>query len=142
MGVLKTEPAMVAAAEAAAVATAGADNNQQRAAKTAAAALAAGKRCQAKGEHDKSHDKRRHKILRNNVGGSSGGGGDGSGGGNGGGERPEVRVDIGVPRILLGGYLAPRRAMFLANTYMERSQCLASRQSFICAADIFICSHR
>jgi hypothetical protein len=49
---------------------------------------------------------------------------------------------IGVPRILLGDYSAQSRAMFLANAYLERSQCLASRQTFICAADRFICSRR
>ncbi len=42
-----------------------------------------------------------------------------------GGERPEVRVEIGVPRILLGDYLALSIAMFLANAYLEGSQCLA-----------------
>jgi hypothetical protein len=40
---------------------------------------------------------------------------------------------IGVPRILLGNYLAQKKAMFLANAYLERSQYLASRQTFICA---------
>ena len=49
---------------------------------------------------------------------------------------------IGVPRILLGNYLAQSRVMFLANVYLEGSQCLASRQTFICAPDRFICSHR
>jgi hypothetical protein len=33
------------------------------------------------------------------------------------GERPEVRVEIGVPRTLLGDYLAQSRAMFLANRF-------------------------
>jgi hypothetical protein len=42
---------------------------------------------------------------------------------------------IAVPRILLGDYLAQSRAMHLANAYLERSQCLASRQTFICATD-------
>ncbi len=59
-----------------------------------------------------------------------------------GGVRPEVRVEIGVPRILLGNYLVLSIAMFLANAYLEGSQCLASRQSSICAADRFICSRR
>ncbi len=49
---------------------------------------------------------------------------------------------IGVPCIPLGNYLVQSRAMFLANAYLERSQCLASRQTFICAADRFICSRR
>ncbi len=34
-----------------------------------------------------------------------------------GGERPEVRVEIGVPRTLLGNYLAQSRAMFIANRF-------------------------
>ena len=34
-----------------------------------------------------------------------------------GGERPEGRVEIGVPRTLLGDYLAQSRAMFLANRF-------------------------
>ncbi len=46
-----------------------------------------------------------------------------------GGERPEVRVEIGIPHILLGNYLAQSRAMFLVNAYLERSQCSASRQT-------------
>jgi hypothetical protein len=54
------------------------------------------------------------------------------------GERPEVRVEIGVPRILLGNYLAQSRAMFLVNAYLEGSQCSASRQTFICAADRYL----
>jgi hypothetical protein len=45
---------------------------------------------------------------------------------------------IGVPGILLGNYLAQSRAMFLAIVYLRLSQCLASRQTFICAADRFI----
>ncbi len=44
-------------------------------------------------------------------------------------------MEIGVPRTLLGDYLARIKAMRLANAYLERSQCLASRQTFICAAD-------
>ncbi len=36
---------------------------------------------------------------------------------------------IGVHCILLGDYLAQSRAMFLVNAYLERSQCLASRQT-------------
>ena len=55
-----------------------------------------------------------------------------------GGERPEVRVEIGVPCTLLGNYLAQSRAIFLANAYLEGSQyvwCLG-RQTFICAADL------
>jgi hypothetical protein len=63
------------------------------------------------------------------------------------GDRPEVRDEyhtnvIGVPRILLGDYLAQSRAMFLANVYLRLSQCSASRQTFICAADRFNCSRR
>ncbi len=34
-----------------------------------------------------------------------------------GGERPEVRVEIGVPCTLLGEFLAQSRAMFLANRF-------------------------
>jgi hypothetical protein len=34
-----------------------------------------------------------------------------------GGESAEVRVEIGVPRTLLGDYLAQSRAMFLANRF-------------------------
>ncbi len=60
-----------------------------------------------------------------------------------GGERPEVRVEIGVPCTLLGDNLAHINAMGLANAHLERSQCLASRQTFIFAADrFFICSRR
>ena len=59
-----------------------------------------------------------------------------------GGEMPEVRREIGVPRTLLGNYLAQSRVMFLASAYLERSQCLVSRQTFICAADRFICLRR
>ncbi len=58
------------------------------------------------------------------------------------GERPEVRVEIEVPCTLLGDYLAQSRAMFVVSAYLERSQCLASRQTFICAADRFICLRR
>ena len=43
-----------------------------------------------------------------------------------GGERPEVRVEIGVPHILLGNYLAQNREMFLVNAYLKGSQNLAS----------------
>jgi hypothetical protein len=102
----KTEPAAAAeaakAAEVAAVATVRADNNQQRAVKTAAAAIAVGKRCQARGE-------KRWRGQR-------------QGGG------PEVRVEIGAQRTLLGNNFAHIKAMRLANVYLERSQCLASRQ--------------
>ena len=59
-----------------------------------------------------------------------------------GGERPEVRVEIGVPRTILGDNLAHIKAIRLANAYLERSQCLASRQTFTFAADRFICSRR
>ncbi len=58
------------------------------------------------------------------------------------GKRPEVNEEsnvIGVPGILLGDYLAQSRAIFLVNAYLEGSQCLASRQTFICAGDRFIC---
>ncbi len=61
------------------------------------------------------------------------------------GKRPEAREEsnrIGVPHVLLGNNLAQSRAMRLANEYLERSQCLASRQTFICAADRFICLRR
>ena len=74
-------------------------------------------------------------------GGGSGGRG-GSGGSNGRWGRPEVRVKIGAPRTLLGDYLAHIKAMCLVNRYLERSQCLASRQTFIFFADRFICSRR
>ncbi len=46
---------------------------------------------------------------------------------------------VGVPRMLLGNYLAQSRAMFLANAYLRLSQFFTDRQSFICAADGFIC---
>jgi hypothetical protein len=49
---------------------------------------------------------------------------------------------VGVPRIQLGNYLAPSKAMFLANVYLEGSHIFADRQSFICTADRFICSRR
>ena len=39
-----------------------------------------------------------------------------------------MRVKIGVPHILLGDYLVQSRVMILVNAYLERSQCLASRQ--------------
>ncbi len=61
------------------------------------------------------------------------------------GERPEAREEsncIGVPRVLLGDNSAQSRAMRLANAYLERSQFSASRQTFICAADRFICLRR
>ena len=122
------------------MATARADNNQQGAAKTAAAAVAVGKRRQARGEK-----RGRWRRRRRRGGGGGRGGRGGSGGSEGrcvGGERPEVRVEIGVPRTLLGDYLAQIKAMRLANAYLERSQCLASRQTFICAADRFIRSRR
>ena len=69
---------------------------------TAAAAIAVGKRCQARGE-------KRWRGQR-------------QGGG------PEVRVEIGAQRTLLGNNFAHIKAMRLANVYLERSQCLASRQ--------------
>ncbi len=54
-------------------------------------------------------------------------------------ERPEMRVEIGVPHILLDNSLVQIRAMFLANVYLGVSQCFVSRQTFIiCAADRFI----
>ncbi len=34
-----------------------------------------------------------------------------------GGEKPEVKVEIRVPRRLIGGYLAQSRGMFLANRF-------------------------
>jgi hypothetical protein len=61
-------------------------------------------------------------------------------GGDGGGERPEVRVKIGVPHMLLGDYLVQSRVMNLVNAYLERSQCLASRQRSVCTTDKLICS--
>jgi hypothetical protein len=82
-------------------------------------------------------------------GSGRGGGGGGGGGSNGGGVRPEVRVEIGVTRmqvrvpcIQIGEYLAQSRAMHLANVQIFGSQCLASKQSSICAADRFICVRR
>ncbi len=48
------------------------------------------------------------------------------------GKRPEVKEEgnvIGVSHILLIYYLAQSRGVFLANAYVERSQCLASRQT-------------
>ena len=78
------------------------------------------------------------------------------GGGGGDGSRLETRGErdekkpyhfvIKVPRIQngiqIGDNLVHKKAMRLANAYLERSQCLASRQTFICAADRFICSRR
>jgi hypothetical protein len=49
---------------------------------------------------------------------------------------------VRVPRIQLGNYLAPSKAMFLANAYLEGSHFFADRQSFICTADRFICLRR
>ena len=100
---------MAKAAEAVAVATARADNNQQRAAKTAAAAIAVGKRCQARGE------KQGWWRWQRRGGGRGGGCRGGSGGSNGRWGRPEVRVEIGVPRTLLGNYSVHMKAMRLAN---------------------------
>ncbi len=78
----------------------------------------------------------------------SGGGGDGSGleirGKQD--ERKPYHFVIEVPRIQngiqIGDNLAHKKAMRLANAYLEKSQCLASRQTFICAADRFIRSRR
>jgi len=63
--------------------------------------------------------------------------------------RPEVKVEIGVtrmqvrvPRIQTGDNLAQIKAMHLANVQIFGSQCLASKQSSICAADRFICVRR
>ena len=125
VAVLKTEPAAAAAevAEAAAVAMARTDTNQQRAANTVAAAIAVGNRHQAREVVGAG-------VAAAMVAAMAGG------------ERPEVRVEFGVPYILLGNYLAQSRAMFLVNAYLERSRCLASRQTFICAADRFICLRR
>jgi hypothetical protein len=60
----------------------------------------------------------------------------------------EVRVEIGVthmkvrfPRKQMGDYLAQSRAMHLANVQTFGSQCLASKQSSICATDRFIFVH-
>ena len=114
VAVLKTEPAAAAAV----VATVGADNNQQRAEKMVAAAIAVGKRHQA--------EERSMPTVMTKYGDGGGGGGDGSG------EWPEVRVKIGA-------YLAQSRTMFLANVFLKRSQCLASRQSSICATVRYIC---
>jgi hypothetical protein len=51
---------------------------------------------------------------------------------------------IGVPRILLGDYLAKSRAMFLANAYLERSQCLASLDRLLSVPqiDLSACADR
>jgi hypothetical protein len=82
--------------------------------------------------------------------------GDRGGGGGGNGSRLETRGEqderkpyhyvIEIPRIQngiqIGDNLAHKKAMHLANAYLEGSQCLASRQTFICAADRFICSRR
>jgi hypothetical protein len=43
---------------------------------------------------------------------------------------------IGVPRILLGDYLAQSRAMFLVNAYLERYQCLASSDRLLSVPQI------
>jgi hypothetical protein len=87
-----------------------------------------------------------------NVGGGGGGGGDGGGGGggsDGGGLRTEVRVEIGVthmkervPHKEIGDYLPQSRAMRLANVQTFGSQCLASKQTSICATDLFVCTDR
>jgi hypothetical protein len=60
-----------------------------------------------------------------------------------------VRVEIGVtcmqvsgPCIQIGNNLAQIKAMLLANVQIFGSQCLASKQSSICAADRFICVRR
>ena len=56
-----------------------------------------------------------------------------------------MRVEIGVtcmqvsgPCIQIGNNLAQIKAMLLANVQIFGSQCLASKQSSICAADRFI----
>ena len=61
----------------------------------------------------------------------------------------EARVKIGVthmkvrvPRKQMGDYLAQSRPMHLANVQTFESQCLASKQSSICATDRFIFVHR
>ena len=79
----------------------------------------------------------------------SGSGGNGSGLETRGGERDERKpyhYVIEVPRIQngiqIGDKLAHKKAMSLVNAYLEGSQCLASRQTFICAADRFIRSRR
>ena len=65
--------------------------------------------------------------------------------------RPEVRVEmeigvthmqVRVPQIQIGDNLAQSRAMRLVNVQTFGSQCLASKQSSICAADRFICVRR
>ena len=60
-----------------------------------------------------------------------------------------MRVEIGVtcmqvsgPRIQIGNNLAQIKVMLLANVQIFGSQCLASKQSSICAADRFICVRR
>jgi hypothetical protein len=91
-----------------------------------AAAIAVGKRCQERGQ------KRGRRRGCGGGGGSSGGSGGGVAAAAGAavagavvvavaaiasGERPEVRVEIGVPRTLVGDYLAQIRAMFLGNRF-------------------------
>ena len=78
----------------------------------------------------------------------------GGGGGNGSGletrgkrdERKPYHFVIEVPRIQngiqIGDNLAHKKATHLANAYLERTQYLASRQTFICAADRFIRSQK
>ncbi len=78
----------------------------------------------------------------------------GSGGGDGRGletrgkqdERKPYHYVIEVPGIQNGiqidDNLAHKKAMRLANAYLEGSQCLASRQTFNCAPDRFIRSRR
>ncbi len=92
-----------------------ADINQQRAAKTVVAAMAVGKRRQAGGGW------RRQQRWRWRQGAAAAAMASG--------ERPEVKVEIGVPHTLLGNYLVQSRAMFLANAYLGLSQCLASRHT-------------
>jgi hypothetical protein len=82
------------------------------------------------------------------VAAACGGGGGGSSGGGGGGGRSKVSLTIEsknmheyfrvrVPHLRIGDNLAQLKVMRLA-----LSQCLASKQSSICAVDRFICSRR
>ena len=101
-----------------------ADNNQQRAAKTVAAAIAVGKRHQARGE-------KRGWWRGRRQGGAAAAAGAAAVAAMAGGKKPEVRVEIGVSRTLLGDNLAHIKAMRLACAYLGLSQCLAFRQTFI-----------
>ncbi len=53
-----------------------------------------------------------------------------------------THMQVKVPHIQIGDYLAQSRVMRLVNVQTFGSQCLASKQSSICATDRFICVRR